>query len=99
MATIWDDDDQDQTKTNEKPQQAVVLKEPAAEVDLLDRQVVTKETTNLFDSLMICDEIVVIAFKMTDYVPALKNSQIREFWNDQVSLICSEIQTKITIVS
>jgi hypothetical protein len=98
MASIWDDDE-GQTKSSEIPQQAVVTKDSAAEVDLLDREAVTKETMNLFDSLMICDEIVVKAFSITDYVPVLKNNQMKKFWNDEVSLVCSQIQTKIAIVS
>ncbi len=96
MSSIWDDDD-DQTGSCEKPQQAVVKKDSPAEVDLTDRENVTKETTTLFNSLMVCDDIVVAAFKITDYVPALTNKEMKEFWNKEVSLICSAIQTEIAI--
>lgn len=92
MSSIWDDDDDDDDHevTSNETQQAVVPKGSTVEVDLVNRETVSTEITKLFDSLTVCDNIVVTAFKITESVPTLTNDKIKKFWNDKVSLVHSE---------
>ncbi|CAF1173462.1 unnamed protein product [Rotaria sp. Silwood1] len=93
MASIWDmDDDNNSAASSKKPEQPIVKMDSGAEVDLLQRDSVKMETENLFNSLKICDDIVVEAFQITDYIPTLTNKEMAEFWNNQIGNPNRDIQ-------
>jgi hypothetical protein len=87
MADLWDS--LEETKSVESPTRVVDIKAPDTIVvqDLINHDKIRSETEQLRMSLECSARIVVAAYKVADYVPDLNNTQQREFWQVQVSLI------------
>ena len=87
MADLWGA--LEEVEPIENPTVTVAIKTPDAVLneDLINLRKIQGETELLKKSLDCSAQIVIAAYKVADYVPNLNNSQHREFWEQQVSLI------------
>jgi hypothetical protein len=87
MADLWGAIEE--TEPVESSTNAVGLIPPDTIVvqELINHDTIRSETNQLRMSLNCSAGIVVAAYNVADYIPNLRDSKHREFWQQQVSLI------------
>ena len=85
MADLWDA--LNDTETAEPPTTTIAIKTPSDIVveGLINHDKIRSETEQLRTCLDCSAQIVITAYKVADYVPNLKDSKHREFWEQEVS--------------
>lgn len=86
MASLWDDPTPNTSaNANIETSLAIMTPDQMISYDLNAQELVHADTDALKESLEFCEQVVIAAYTVADYVPNLANNQHADFWKGKVS--------------